>query len=138
MTLVNIQALRDSSAYRPEGYVEDVLSAGVVEGDFVSIHDATYDALVLKYAGFKRPCGPGCQLKRLLGKLGITSSPGCQCEVRASIMDTWGADECACRMDEIVDWLREEASRRGAPFIEPAARLLVKRAIYLARHHLTS
>lgn len=136
MTLVNIQAVRESAAYRPGGYVEDVLSSGVVEGDFVSIHDATYDALVLKYAGYKRPCGPGCQLKRLLAKLGLTAAPGCKCEERAATMDVWGEDECVRRMDEIVGWLKEEADRRGVPFIETAARLMVKRAIYLARHHL--
>ena len=138
MTLVNIQAIRDSAAYRPDGYVEEVLSSGVVEGDFISIHDAVYDALVLKYAGFKRPCGPGCQLKRLLENLGLTAAPGCKCEERAAVMDVWGPDECETRVDEIAGWLNEEAVRRGLPFVDMAARLLIKRAIHFARNHLAS
>jgi hypothetical protein len=48
-------------------------------------------------------------------------------------MNLWGADECERRMDEIVGWLKEESAKRSLPFIEAAARLLVKRAISNAR-----
>lgn len=36
-------------------------------------------------------------------------------------------------IDEIVGWLREEASKRGLPFVDMAGRMLVKRAIRNAR-----
>jgi hypothetical protein len=49
-------------------------------------------------------------------------------------MDRNGCDWCARNIDTIVGWLREEASRRGARvFFEPAARMLVRRAIAKAR-----
>lgn len=48
-------------------------------------------------------------------------------------MDAWGCDECEQRIDEIVGWLREEAGKRGLPFLDIAGRMLVKRAIRNAR-----
>jgi hypothetical protein len=36
-------------------------------------------------------------------------------------------------MDEIVASMKESAARRGLPFLDAAARLLVKRAIHNAR-----
>lgn len=135
MILVNVVAIHAAAQHRPAGYVEEMLAAGAVEGDYVSIPDETYDALVLKYAGCLRPCGPGCQLKRLLAKAGLKGAPGCQCEARAAIMDDWGPGECSKpeRMSEILGWLKEEADRRELPFIEIAARTTVKLAIRFAR-----
>ena len=76
--------------------------------------------------------GPGAELKKLLKLVGITASPTCSCNARAKRMDIeeerspgW----CEAHLDEIVGWLREEASKRGLPFIDVAGRLLVKRAI---------
>jgi hypothetical protein len=40
---------------------------------------------------------------------------------------------CEAHLDEIVGWLREEAEKRGLPFLDMAGRLLVRRAISLAR-----
>jgi hypothetical protein len=52
-------------------------------------------------------------------------------------MDAWGPDECARpeRIDEVVAVMRAEAAARGLPFIDVAARLLVKRAIANARRN---
>lgn len=138
MITVNVDAIREAAAYRPDGYVEDVLSSGTIAGNFVLIPDAVFDALMVKYAGCKRPCGPGCQLKRLLSRLGLSSQPGCKCEAHAAVMDLWGADECSKpeRISEIMGWLKEEAEHRGMPFLELPARMLINRAIHLARHHL--
>ena len=36
-------------------------------------------------------------------------------------------------MDEIVTWLREEATKRKLPFLDIAGRMLVRRAICNAR-----
>jgi hypothetical protein len=35
--------------------------------------------------------------------------------------------------DELIGWLREEATKRGLPFVDMAGRMLVKRAIKNAR-----
>lgn len=77
--------------------------------------------------------GPGTELKKLLTKIGIKSSPNCSCNARAKIMDNWGPDECEKHIDEIVGWLKEEATKRKLPFVEYAGKLLVKRAISNAK-----
>jgi hypothetical protein len=48
-------------------------------------------------------------------------------------MDAWGPDECDRRLDEIVGWLRTEATGRGLPFVDAVGRVLVRRAIADAR-----
>ncbi len=48
-------------------------------------------------------------------------------------MDARGCDWCEENLDAIVGWLREEAEKRGLPFIDVAGRLLVRRAIKNAR-----
>lgn len=77
--------------------------------------------------------GPGTELKSLLATIGITASPDCKCNRRAIYMDEQGCDWCEANIDEIVGWLRESAAERGLPFLDVAARLLVKRAIANAR-----
>jgi hypothetical protein len=80
--------------------------------------------------------GPGRELKKLLARVGITSTPSCSCNARARAMDENEAREpgwCEQNIDEIVGWLREEAAKQGLPFIDMAGRMLVKRAIRNAR-----
>lgn len=77
--------------------------------------------------------GPGTQLHALLGRFGLTPSGDCKCNSRAAYMDQQGCDWCEANIEEIVGWLRESAAERGLPFLDIAARLLVKRAIANAR-----
>lgn len=77
--------------------------------------------------------GPGAHLKRLLGRIGITASPTCSCNARAAFMDAQGCEWCEAHLDEIVGWLREEATKRGLPFLDAVGKLLVRRAISNAR-----
>jgi hypothetical protein len=77
--------------------------------------------------------GPGTELKKLLSRVGITATPNCSCNARARTMDERGCDWCEANLDEIVGWLREEATKRGLPFVDMAVRMLVKRAIRNAR-----
>lgn len=48
-------------------------------------------------------------------------------------MDERGCDWAAANEDQIVGWLREEATKRGLPFLDAAGRVLVRRAIANAR-----
>lgn len=48
-------------------------------------------------------------------------------------MDQWGCDKCEENIDEIVGWLREEATKRKLPFVDIAGRMIIKRAIKMAR-----
>jgi len=80
--------------------------------------------------------GPGTEVKALLAKVGITSSPDCKCNSRAIYMDKMEAEQpgwAEANIDEIVGWLRESAADRGLPFLDAAGRMLVRRAIANAR-----
>ena len=81
--------------------------------------------------------GPGTELKRLLAgwPFYITATPDCSCNRVAAEMDAWGPDLCEQpeKMDYIIAAFRENAAKRGLPFIDAAGRMLVRRAIKLAR-----
>lgn len=79
-----------------------------------------------------RLCLPGCQLTRLLERIGIEKQGGCNCEDYARQMDAWWVDGCKERIGEIVEHLREQATERGMLFSQRAATWLVKLAIKLA------
>lgn len=81
----------------------------------------------------KLTVGPGTELHALLGRFGLTASGDCKCNSRAALMDANGCEWCEANIDEIVGWLRESAAERGLPFLDVAARLLVRRAIHNAR-----
>lgn len=78
--------------------------------------------------------GPGTELKKLLSKIGIRPTADCPCNKRANQMDQEGPDWCEQNMEKILGWLREEANRRGLPFVNAAGRLLVRRAIKNSRN----
>jgi hypothetical protein len=80
--------------------------------------------------------GAGTELKKLLGKIGIKSSPTCSCNKRATLMDTNGIEWCENNIDTIVGWLKEEATKRKLPFIDMAGKILVKKAISNAKKTL--
>jgi hypothetical protein len=80
--------------------------------------------------------GPGTELKKMLATIGIKAEPGCKCNARAAEMDRmekafpgW----CEANIDLIVGWLREEATKRGLPFVDAAGTVIVRRAIGNAR-----
>jgi hypothetical protein len=77
--------------------------------------------------------GPGAELRKLLSRIGITAAPNCSCQRHANEMDARGCDWCEDNLDTIVGWLREEATKRGLPFLDAAGRILVRRAISNAR-----
>lgn len=77
----------------------------------------------------------GSELKKLLSKIGINATPTCSCNKRARIMDDRGIEWCENNIDVIVDWLREEATKRKLPFIDMAGRILVRRAIKNAKRY---
>jgi hypothetical protein len=62
----------------------------------------------------------------------------CPCEPHALQMDAWGPDDCERQIDTIIEWLREEAVRRGLPFTDMIGRMLVRRAIARSRKSTNS
>lgn len=47
---LRISKIHDAAPYRPPGYVEDVLSRGVVDGEWLELPDEEYAALIQKYS----------------------------------------------------------------------------------------
>lgn len=80
--------------------------------------------------------GPGTELHLLLGRFGLTASGDCKCKSRVSYMNRMEAEQpgwAEANIEEVVGWLRESAAERGLPFLDIAARVLVRRAIANAR-----
>jgi len=79
-------------------------------------------------------CLAGSELAKLLTQFGIRGDgASCRCKSRAARMDALGCDWCEANLGQIVGWLREEAQKRGLPFVDAAGRVLVRRAIRNAR-----
>jgi hypothetical protein len=144
MKLLLMSAIYEAAKDRPDGYVESVLAAGQVVRDendeplYVALADHAFEQLVAEYSppdgSVASPGhGPGTEMKKLLASVGITATPNCKCNARAQFMDARGIEWCSDNIDEIVGWLREEATNRGLPFLDAAGRLLVRRAIRNAR-----
>jgi len=75
----------------------------------------------------------GSHISRLLERLSIANLPGCKCKSRAKYLDRVGADWCEQNIETIVEWLKEEATARGLPYLSTVGRMLVRRAISNAR-----
>lgn len=71
----------------------------------------------------------GTELTRLLKRFGFENKPGCKCRDRARIMDVRGVHWCEKHVEEIVDWLEEEAIRRKLPFVRRLGKWIARRAI---------
>ena len=108
------------------------------DGDTVTVdvHHPAYPRVARLPAG-RAACarcgGAGTELKKMLGRIGIRSTPSCKCNARAREMDIRGVLWCANNVETIVGWLREESKRRRVPFVPVAGRLLIRRAIANAR-----
>lgn len=132
---IKLSEVEAAAGRRPSGYMQDVLSAAIrTEGGMLVMSEHRYRELVAKYSpGVPASGGPGTELKALLGRIGIRSTPTCSCNAHAREMDHWGPDECERRLDEIVERLREQAASRRLPFSGILARQLVRLAIRRAR-----
>lgn len=75
------------------------------------------------------PAGAGAALKRMLKRIGITSSPTCKCNSRAREMDRRGLQWCRENVTTISGWLAEEAAKRKLPYSDLAGRALIALAI---------
>ncbi|NBU33411.1 hypothetical protein EBZ38_09340 [bacterium] len=84
------------------------------------------------------PNGPGTVLSKMIKSLGIVMSDSCSCRRHAIEMNSKGNDWCSENVDTIVGWLREEANRRGLPFVDVIGKLMVNRAIKKSRKLLAN
>lgn len=79
------------------------------------------------------PNGPGTILTNMIKSLGISSSSTCSCRRHALEMNDNGPDWCEQNLDTILSWLRDEAKKRGLPFVDMVGRAMVQRAINRSR-----
>ena len=133
MKQFHIEVLQKASINRPPEYLEEVLGLGMREGDLVYLSDKAYATLAAKY---RTPQGgPGTELKALLSKIGIRSSPTCSCNKRAKTMDENGIAWCEQNVETICDWLAEESAKRKLPFLRAAGKVIIHMAIKRAKKH---
>jgi hypothetical protein len=86
----------------------------------------------------EHPNHPGTILSKMIKSVGIQMTDSCSCKRHALEMNEHGNDWCEQNMDTVVGWLREEASRRGLPFMDALGKLLVGRAIKKSRKLLAN
>lgn len=75
---------------------------------------------------------------RLSNTLGIffQESEGCACPGRKDILDVWTPSHIRKNMEEVIDWLQQEAKKRKLPFFRPAVRILLNTLLlYEERSH---
>ena len=133
MKTFSLHAVYNTARRRPEGYVDDVLSRGTVKNDRVTLTDEAYAELAAKYQVKQTAAGPGTELKALLAKIGIKSSPTCSCNKRAKTMDENGIEWCEQNVETICDWLAEESAKRKLPFVRLAGKAIIHMAIRRAK-----
>jgi hypothetical protein len=145
MKRISVAKLHAVAPSRKPGYLEAVMAAAKdVSETHITLEEKDFNRLRRDYGTQAQPApqpltpthGPGVELKKLLKRVGIVATPNCSCNARAKRMDTEEAREpgwCEAHLDEIVGWLREEATKRKLPFVDMAGRVLVRRAIRNAR-----
>jgi hypothetical protein len=132
--IVPIYKVHEAAVHRKPGYVAAVFAAAIdTVGERLIIPEKAFEKLRLR---FTLAHGPGTELKRILATVGIYATGTCKCGRRAAEMDRRGCAWCEENLDTIVGWLREEAEKRGLPFVDVAGRLIVRRAIAAARRRV--
>lgn len=129
---ISLQKAVEVSGARKPGYVEAIQAAAYsLTGDNVVLTIEEYRRIKHQYA--LKKAGAGTALSNALKAFGIVPTANCPCNYYAALMDAKGPDWCEENIDTIVGWLRDEAAKRGLPFVNAVAKLLVKRAIHNAR-----
>ena len=77
--------------------------------------------------------GVGTYLHQLLSRVGLKLKKGCKCKQWITRMNREGPAWCEKNIHSIVEEMRAEARRRKLPFLGYGAKLLIRRAIKLAR-----
>ena len=60
--------------------------------------------------------GPGTELKKLLGRIGIKATSNCSCNARAREMDEKGVEWVRENVELVSGWLADQAKNRGLPY----------------------
>lgn len=138
---IDVHQLQFYERYNDRGYRLEEVEACIVskDGDIWTI-DTTHESYpaIDRTANFYRPVeiiseGAGTELKKLLSRIGITSSPNCKCNMYAAHMNNMGTQWCIDNTEEIISWLGSEAKKRKLPFSKFLGRQIIKLAIRRAK-----
>jgi len=81
--------------------------------------------------------GPGNELRDMLSICGIKAGQNCGCQVYRKVMNMFGCEWCREYIEDITDWLAQEAKKRKLPFFRKGAKALIRLAIYKASFYQT-
>jgi hypothetical protein len=109
------------------------MRSGTVDREWIELSDEDYRRIATQYSPRVLSAGPGTEMKALLSRIGITSSPTCSCNAKAKAMDERGIAWCEENVETICDWLQEEATKRKLPFVRLAGKALIHLAIRRAK-----
>ena len=124
---LRIAKIREAAKDRPPGYVEDVLSNGTVDGDWLEMPAETYKSLIAKY----RPPQPPAQPPALppLATMAKNAAQALADEAKARLMgiealpeDAIDARLAICQSCEFFILLQKRCSKCGC-FMEYKTRL---------------
>lgn len=133
MKTISKKNIQSSQMYMSVQFISDVIQMSVREDEEnYYLTEDSYNYIKEKYTESLEK-GVGTELKKLLSKIGIKASPTCSCNHKAKIMNMKGILWCENNIDTILSWLKEEATKRKLPFVEYAAKLLIKRAVFNAK-----
>jgi hypothetical protein len=134
MTLITCELRHLQERAHQRGYKFDEVKACVTRWNGAKITvDTSHPSYPAKPKKKPESSGPGTELKKLLGRIGITATPTCSCNKKAAVMDHHGCQWCLDNIEMLVGWLREEAEKRALPFLDLAGRLLIRRAVSVAQ-----
>jgi hypothetical protein len=72
--------------------------------------------------------GPGTELKKLLGRIGIKATATCSCNAHARDMDEKGVEWVRANLDLVSGWLEKQAKNRGLPYSHFVGKKLIELA----------
>lgn len=72
-----------------------------------------------------RKDGFGTRLKSMIGRF-VQPDGNCSCTGHQDILDAWTAEHIAANLNQVVEWLKNEAEKRQLPFSASLTRLMLK------------
>lgn len=73
--------------------------------------------------------GVGSKLSEILSKIGIKYQTNCECSSKIKLLNKKGIIWCKNNMSTILEWMNDEAKKKNIPFIESAAKAILRLAI---------
>jgi hypothetical protein len=132
MKILHLSDLKLVEKSKPEGYIQDIISNCVenIDDEIFVLDDKVYRNLCIKY---KKNEGVGFELKNFLKSVGIKIEEDSFIDKKFTDINNLGADWCELNTKIILYWLEIEAKQRKIPFIRIVGKMLLSKAIKIAK-----